>query len=1211
LALLSFLLLNANRAVSNDRLQEALWAEQEPAGAPKRVPMAIGRLRKNIQPIGRAQVLLTVNGGYLLSVADGELDADTFARGAATGRALLDAGDPTGASDALSAALRLWRGPPLAEVCFEGFAMPEISRLEQLRLDMLETRIEADLALGRHGAVTGELQALSVAHPTRERICEQLMLGLYRCGRQTDALDAYRRIRAYLADELGLEPGPALQSVQAAVLAHAPWLGVDAGGVRRAGLGIADDACGIGDGRVGGQAADSRREPSGPPRAPPEPGFAMPPGLGAPARGVFVGQTAAVEQLRRSLRRVISGRRQIVVVTGEPGIGKTRLATEFAIEAQAAGAVILYGRCDEGGLLPHQPFVEALRHYAGSCPTALLAGQLHLISGELRRIVPELGERVPGLGHPLAGDPDGARHRLFEAVAALLCEASQSRPLVLVLDDLHWADEASLLLLKYVARYPRQAKLMVLGTSREVDVDRLRPVTGMLADLAREHLFERVRLGCLDQAGVSRLVECHAGGRASPELARTVFEETGGNAFFVVEILRHLAEAGWSAGADSGQEATPAGGRLSIPDGVRDVIGRRVMRLGPQTGRVLAAAAVVGRAFDLETLEAVSDLGRDELVDALDLAIEARLVEESAAAVGQYAFSHALIRDVLYGLLTNTRRGLLHHRVAVAIEQAHKAALEPHLGQLAHHFGLTGSPEGLAAAIVYGRRAGERAITLLAYEEAAAHYRRAILLVDAFRAPERRGLCCDLTIAQGDAERMAGDPTYRDTLLRAAGMAQELDDDQRLGQAALANTRGLQSSSQGVDHARVGVLETALSRLDGGDSATHASLLVQLAVELVGDGDWRRRTQLSDAALTMARRVGEPGTLARVIIQRVVAQWNPSTLTDRRGALPEALQLAEGSGHPLLAAQAAYLASRAAVEIGDLDRAERMLARLGDLVDQLRQLTIEWYAAIERAKLGVITSSPKEAERLASVAYEIGRRAGQPDATVWFLGHVFAARFVQGTLEGGDPDLTRLFEEAGSSPLVGPEFTPSRSIPLMVTAGISATLCEIGRVEDGSEHFEVLMEELTDLPNDYSTLALLAHAAVACTHLRDAPRAERLYVALEPYRAQFVSTGASWFGAVVHYLALLCATIGRPADADAQFTDAVRAYESLGAEAWLGRCRLDWAAALIDRGNAEPGQLGALLDEALATARRLGLPAIERRVGALRTKAAAQHCRPI
>jgi DNA-binding SARP family transcriptional activator len=1193
-SLLAFLLLHANRAVSNDQLQEALWGEHGPGGALKPVQMAITRLRRRLEPLDRAAgggpALQTVSGGYLLTVGAGELDADAFCDGTAQGRAMLDAGDPAGASEVLCEALGLWRGPALAEVAFEDFAQPEITRLEELRLGALETRVEADLALGRHAALIGELQALSVEHPERERICQQLMLALYRCGRHSDALDAYRRVSAYLVGELGLRPGPALRSLQGAVLEHASWLSFDA------------DALSEQRNRRDG---DLPRAAAGAPRTPPQQDFALQAELGSGDRASFVGRTAAVEQLERSYEQAVRGTRRIVVLCGEPGIGKTRLATEFALRAHAKGAIVLYGRCDEETLLPHQPFVEALRHYVCNCAPAVLAGQVQLISGELRRVVPDLAERIPELAEPLSGDPEGARYRLFEAVTGLLCEAAQSRPLVLLLDDLHWADKATLLLLKHLARYPREARLMVVGTCREMDVEPDHPLNDVLGDLAREELFERLAPGCLDEGAVSELVGWHTGNRAPPELHRVVFEGTEGNAFFVVEVLRHLAESSSDAAIGDPAMTAAASGRLPLPEGVKDLISRRLARLGPQTSRLLQTASVLGREFGFEMLERVGGLGPDELVDALERAVRAQFIEESADRVGRYAFSHALIRDALYGTLTATRRALLHRRVGAAIEQAHADDLEPHLAELAHHFGHGGSREDLDKAIEYAGRAAERAVALLAYEQAVGHHRDAIeLLVPTLDAPERRVQHCDMTIARGEAERKAGDPAYRRTLLQGARIAQELGDVERLARAALANNRGFQSSSQGVDHERVAVLQAALSALGEDDGATRAGLLAQLAVEFISDADWRRRAKLSDEALAIARRIGDPATLARVLTQRSLAQRNPRTLAARNEDLLEAWQLADRIGERQLAAHAAAFGAHAALAAGDLERADRLLESLGTLVEQLGQPIVEWYGAIVRAKRCVLVCSPQEAERLAFDAYEIGQRAAQPDALVWFLAQVFAARFLQGTLDADEPHLPTLFAKPGSAPVVGPEFSPSRSIPLLFGAAMSAIFCEVGRLDDGRRHFELLMDELTDPPNDYSTLPILAHAAIACAHLGDVRRAEQLYALLEPYDEQFVDTGASWFGAVVHHLALLSATMGRLGDADAHFAAAGRAYERLSARAWLARCRLDWAGALLaGRGGDELERADVLLGQVLATARELGLSAIEERARALRERA--------
>lgn len=412
--------------------------------------------------------------------------------------------------------------------------------------------------------------------------------------------------------------------------------------------------------------------------------------------------------------------------------------------------------------------------------------------------------------------------------------------------------------------------------------------------------------------------------------------EAGGNPFFVVEMLRHLAESGprdehgdWAAGDGRPQ--------MGVPDGVKDVIVRRVARLGRGTHGVLSVAAVVGRGFDLAVLCGVTDLGEDELVETLDGAVRARVIEEVPGAAGRYVFSHALIRETMYGELSATRRSLLHRRVAVALEAAHDGDGERPLDELAHHFAEAATTGDLVKAIAYSADAGERAVGQLAYEQAARHYRRAGSMIDAVERPLLDHQRCDLMIAQGDAERRAGDPRYRATLLRAAGLARALGDPDLLARAALANNRGFFSKSSAIDRERVAVLEAALDACAPGDTTTRASLLSNLAVELVADPDARRRAQLSDDALAMARRMGDPPTLVRTLNYRFVALWGPRTLEARLESSREACGLADRVESPVLEFHAAYLGCHAAIEAGDLALADKLIARAGELAGRLGQ----------------------------------------------------------------------------------------------------------------------------------------------------------------------------------------------------------------------------------------------------------------------------------
>jgi hypothetical protein len=538
--------------------------------------------------------------------------------------------------------------------------------------------------------------------------------------------------------------------------------------------------------------------------------------------------------------------------------------------------------------------------------------------------------------------------------------------------------------------------------------------------------------------------------------------------------------------------------------------------------------------------------------------VRARVVEEVAGPTGGYTFSHALIRDTLYDGATATRRALLHRRAGSALEQAHGDALEPYVAELAYHFAQTGFSGDLEKAIAYGARAGEHAISQLAYEQAAAHFRRTIELIDAADPTRLQRQRCDLVIAQGEAERQAGDPAYRQTLLDGARLAEDLHDPDRLARAALANNRGVFSFGQGVDRERVAVLRTALDAYDSTDSPTRAALLALLALELTWNDDWRLRETLSDDAVAMARSVGDPHTLAVVLTQSCLTKLWPQTRPEVHANLRQAADLADRLNDPLLAGHAAYLGAHAAMQAGDLEHADHWLARLTAVAEQLGQPFMRYYDLVAQTKRLTISGPADEAERLAFAALHIGRHAGQPDSMLSFLAQLFVARFLQGSLNRGDPHLPDFFGTPRSTPPTSPEITPSRSLPLLLAAAASATLCEVGRLDDARPHFELLMSSgLNDLP-DYAALAIPACASIACARLGDTRSAKRLHAILEPHSHRLVTSVASWAGATTHYLALLAATLDRPDEADAHFAAAEHTYASLAAKPWLARLHSDW-----------------------------------------------------
>ncbi len=399
---------------------------------------------------------------------------------------------------------------------------------------------------------------------------------------------------------------------------------------------------------------------------PPAPGeqakrLPLPALLASGERTTFVGREQELQRLRHHWERARSGQRQLILLTGEPGIGKTRLAAEFALAAHAEGATVLFGRSDEAAALPYQPFVEALRHYVAASPPGEAQARLGAATAELAGLVPELARRLPE--PPMVTSPDEPErepYRLHDAFATFLATASQAGPTVLVLDDLHLADGPTLLLLKHIVRSPRQLPLLLLGTYREAEVARTHPLAKTLADLRRDRAFERVSLQGLDEGDVGALIGAWTGQKAPPAFIQAVHELTEGNPFFIEEVLRHLEETGAIYRRDGGWTTDLKVDEMGIPEGVREVIDQRLSRLSGDCNSILTIAAVIGREFDLDSLERASDLPLDRLLELLEEAVAARVVAEAPHMVGRYGFSHTLIHETLYQELTTTRRVRLH-----------------------------------------------------------------------------------------------------------------------------------------------------------------------------------------------------------------------------------------------------------------------------------------------------------------------------------------------------------------------------------------------------------------------------------------------------------------------------------------------------------------------------------------------------------------------
>jgi len=428
-------------------------------------------------------------------------------------------------------------------------------------------------------------------------------------------------------------------------------------------------------------------------------------------------------ELRAALDESIAGRGGLAMLVGEPGIGKTRTAQELASYAEGRGAQVLWGRCyEEEGAPPYWPWVQAIRDYVQLAEPDRIRVEMGPGAADIAVIVPNVGVKLTDLPTPPDLEPEQARFRLFDSIATFFKNSARSQPLVLVLDDLHWADESSLLLLRFMAQQLQDSCILVVGCYRDVELSRQHPLSDTLAQLSREQGFQRHLLRGLNREETGQLVEGTAGIRPGPTVVDTVFDHTDGNPYFMTEVVRLLASQGELE--ESG--ATGSQG-LRIPEGVREVIGRRLNRLSSDCNRVLTTASVIGREFRLNQLTPLLDaLSEDQMLEALEEALEARLIEEMPQAPGRYQFAHRLAQETLLQELSLTRRVRLHARIAVMLEELYGEGAESRAGELAYHFAQAETVTGTEKIVRYSLLAGEQALAAYAFQEALTYFESAL-----------------------------------------------------------------------------------------------------------------------------------------------------------------------------------------------------------------------------------------------------------------------------------------------------------------------------------------------------------------------------------------------------------------------------------------------------------------------------------------------------
>lgn len=910
----------------------------------------------------------------------------------------------------------------------------------------------------------------------------------------------------------------------------------------------------------------------------------LPPGLDMTPPIAVIGREVELAALADAFKRVTVGDgREIVLISGEPGIGKTTLAIEAARTAFEAGAVVLLGRCDEELGLPYGPFVEALSHYITHAPEDALRLLVDSLGAELVKLVPALRQRLNELPAPQSTDPDTERYLLFRAVEGLLDQIAEDAPLVVVVEDLQWADKPSLQLLRHVVANTSRQRLFIVGTYRHDELSGTHPLAEALAALGREPGVNRVGLSGLDDTEVVAFMEAAAGHSLDDRgvgLAGALYRETDGNPFFVWEVLRHLSETGAIYRDDSGRwTASVDLDTMVMPDSVRLVIGSRVAHLGPAVSHVLPLAAVMGREFDLDLLARVTQRSEDEVLDILDAAVAAALVAEVVDGPGRFVFSHALIQHTLYQDLGATRRARSHRQVAETMESA--AGDDPaRVGELAYHWCNAPQPANAAKAIGYARQAGNAALAALAPDEAVRHFSQALRLVDLAGDDDSLD-ACDLRVGLGQAQRQAGIGGFRETFLDAAQRARGLGATDRLVQAALANTRGWFSASGVVDGDKVAVLEAALDALPRADSSERALLLGTLCSEL-SFGPLDRRLALAAEAKAMARRLGDPATLVQVLTLLDNPLQIPSTLAERRADSDEAVALAEALGEPEVLYHTHSQCHVNAVQAGDFALATECLQRLRSLSDRLRQPTLMWMTLFKEAGMALMAGEPDRAEAVAQAAVDVGSGSGQPDALTVFGSQVMFTCMEQGRLG----ELVGLVDQAVSDNPGLPAFHA-----ILATAHLDA-----GHHATAREILERAAADAFALPLDFVWMIGMTGYAVVATELRAAGPAAALYDLLAPYHDQIPFIGTLGYFPTASTLGGLATVLGRYEEAEAHFAQAAE-LTTLAAMGFYGSAnQLAWGRMLVERAGPGDVERGcSLLERAGALAAGRGYALIERR----------------
>lgn len=1100
-ALLALLTSRVGQPVTVEMMLEALWEGHPPPSAMSSLQAYVANLRRVLEPDRTprtpAAVLRTCVGGYLLDSDVVDVDVRQFGEHATAGWQAWDQGDPQHALSEFEAGLALWRGQAYAEVANAMYVVPEIARLEELRLSVVEARCAALLAVGAHEVAAAELEAFIQAHPLREYGAELLSLALYRAGRQADALGVLRTIQKRLAGELGIDPKPALQRIEREILNQDPsldWHPLST---------------------VPALTVPGRPAVPGRPTASPQIRTADPPPSPVTDEEIFVGREAALRQLTEALAAAATGRGQVVTVSGEPGIGKTSLLRRFT---ELADAPVLWGTCLEHVAAPPLWLWEQVLRAAGTCfPQHPVPGPVaELLDGN----APQLLDDV---------DAAGATLRRFEAIVRYLTDASHTAPLVVLLDHVHRADLSSLRLLAHLAESVPENRLLVVVSYRSSEASALAET---LAALARTGMT-RIKLDGLNIRDTQTLASTILHQKVGERTAAGLCSRTEGNPFFLRELIKLLT--------DEQRVNHPYTAPVPVP--VREVVLRRIARLPHTAAEVLSVAAVAGRHFDIEVVAEAASVEIEAALEVLDTAVAAGVIVEDQQQLGWFRFTHALTTEALYETIGRLRRARLHRRIGAAAARVWAGSTE-RASEIARHWLLAAEldPTVAAHASAHAATAARVADTRLAFEDAATLWRQALTAAD---LAEKENLDRHpLLVGLGNSLYRAGNHHDGFSIFVQA-MEEALAENEAGGisDATRLVTTAITAVSEPdwhpgnddeVNKRLIQVLERALSQLT--DPLQRALLLSCLAVACHYDGDPVRRLALSDKALALARPRADNVALAQVLHLRAVALNDPDFLGQRLQTVTELLAVPDLP--KLMAVQARQFCAQALFTLGRVAEATAELDLAAQSVEA-QHPPLRTQRAWSRAALLLLDGRWREADKLSRTTYDMHARTKWSTAQFNRMVQRWEAAYLTGC--GANlVDELRSVAEFSSMPALH---------SLLVMA-----LTEAGQVHDARVAIRRL--PLPHGPKDYLWLYTRCWALLAASRLGETVVATRLRTQLMPYRHLTCSvSGIVISGPVAYFTAEAALALGDQDAALADFIIATDTTERMSAQPWLSRVR--------------------------------------------------------